>query len=206
MSKQYIKINLNQVVSRFQIEEMKINRNRTYVASGIIACFVCLFSFMSYTNYSTNNLIDLREKEIQQLNEKIDALKKSKGAGELDISEKDIENLYNFELERTYWTPKLQALANLTPVEMAIEELEFDKKTLELTFIKRKEKDVKSFAIVETMTSKFENDSIFNANFDEVRFAGETTKKIQNQTSKMYEFFIDIKDMSKKKKKRKKKK
>ena len=71
MSKKYIKINLNQVVSRFQMEEMILNRNRTYMAVAASFCFVCLFSFMSYTNYGLTNLVDSRETDIKLLNQKI---------------------------------------------------------------------------------------------------------------------------------------
>ena len=76
MSKKYIKINLNQVVSRFQIEEMRLDRNRWYIAAGLLFCFLCSFSFMSYTNYGMNQLIDIRQNNIDDLNRKIDYLKK----------------------------------------------------------------------------------------------------------------------------------
>ena len=70
MAKKYIKINLNQVVSRFQIEEMQINRKRTYIATTVCFCFICLFSFMSYTNYELSNLVSSRKADIKLLNEK----------------------------------------------------------------------------------------------------------------------------------------
>ena len=97
MSKKYIKINLNQVVSRFQMEEMVLNRNRTYMSAAAIFCFVCLFSFMSYTNYELNKLIDLRQTDINTLNQKINSLKKE---GQVDLSKKDIEGLFKFESKR----------------------------------------------------------------------------------------------------------
>ena len=45
MSKKYIKINLNQVVSRFQMEEMRLERNRWYIAGTLIFCFLCSMSY-----------------------------------------------------------------------------------------------------------------------------------------------------------------
>ena len=76
MSKKYIKINLNQVVSRFQMEEMRAERNRWYIAGTLIFCFLCSFSFMSYTNYKINNLVDIRQNHIDGLNRQINDLKK----------------------------------------------------------------------------------------------------------------------------------
>ena len=60
--------------------------------------------------------------------------------------------LFAFESGRNYWTPKIQALADLTPIQMAITELEFskeNKKILEqqkkdnLILIKLKKKLIK---------------------------------------------------------------
>ena len=146
MSKPYIKINLNQVVSRFQIEEMRLDRNRWYIAGALIGCFLFTFSFMSYTNYQINKLIDIRETNIKSLNNQIELLKKE---GQINIAKKDIEELFLFESKRSYWTPKIQALADLTPIKMAITELEYAKRTLEITAITRLEEGVKEFDVIE---------------------------------------------------------
>ena len=196
MSKQYIKINLNQVVSRFQIEEMKINRNRTYIVSGIIACFVCLFSFMSYTNYELSQLIDLRKNDIEALNQKINSLKKE---GQVDLSKRDIEGLFLFESKRNYWTPKLQALADLTPKEMAIEELEFDKGKLHITAIARLEEDVKEFDVVDEFINTIKAHPDFSDNFQDIRFINSFRQRIQGQETFTFKIQATLKKASKKK-------
>ena len=200
MAKKYIKINLNQVVSRFQIEEMQLNRNRAYMAAAICFSFICLFSFMSYTNYELNQLIDSRESDIKILNEKINSLKKE---GQVDLSKKDIEGLFLFESKRTYWTPKLQALADLTPQEMVIEELEFDKGKLNITAITRIEENVKEFDVVEQFMNTIKEYPDFNDNFKDIRFINSFRQTIQGQETFTFKIQAKLKKPSKKKKGRK---
>jgi len=201
MSKKYIKINLNQVVSRFQMEEMILNRNRTYMAAAAIFCFVCLFSFMSYTNYELNKLIDLRQADINTLNQKINSLKKE---GQVDLSKKDIEGLFKFESKRNYWTPKLQALADLTPKEMVIEELEFDKGKLNITAITRIEEGVKEFDVVEKFMNTIKEDANFKDSFQNIKFINSFRQTIQNQQTFTFKIQAKLKKPSKKKRKAKK--
>ncbi len=201
MSKKYIKINLNQVVSRFQMEEMLLNRNRTYMAAAAIFCFVCLFSFMSYTNYELNKLIDLRQTDINTLNQKINSLKKE---GQVDLSKKDIEGLFKFESKRNYWTPKLQALADLTPKEMVIEELEFDKGKLNITAITRIEEGVKEFDVVEKFMNTIKEDPNFKDSFQNIKFINSFRQTIQNQQTFTFKIQAKLKKPSKKKRKAKK--
>ena len=201
MSKKYIKINLNQVVSRFQMEEMLLNRNRTYMAAAAIFCFVCLFSFMSYTNYELNKLIDLRQTDINTLNQKINSLKKE---GQVDLSKKDIEGLFKFESKRNYWTPKLQALADLTPKEMVIEELEFDKGKLNITAITRIEEGVKEFDVVEKFMNTIKEDANFKDSFQNIKFINSFRQTIQNQQTFTFKIQAKLKKPSKKKRKAKK--
>ena len=201
MSKKYIKVNLNQVVSRFQMEEMILNRNRTYMAAAVSFCFVCLFSFMSYTNYELNKLIDSRENDINRLNNKINSLKKE---GQVDLSKKDIEGLFKFESKRNYWTPKLQALADLTPKEMVIEELEFDKGKLNITAITRIEEGVKEFDVVQEFMNTIKEDPNFKDSFQDIKFINSFRQNIQNQKTFTFKVQAKLKKPSKRKKKEKK--
>ena len=199
MSKKYIKINLNQVVSRFQMEEMLINRNRTYLAAFLCFCFVCLFSFMSYTNYELSKLIDLRKNDIKVLNQKINSLKNEY---QVDLSKRDIEGLFLFESKRNYWTPKLQALADLTPKEMVIEELEFDKGRLNITAITRIQDDVKEFDVVEQFMNTIKEHPDFSENFQNIRFVNSFRQTIQGQETFTFKIQAKLKKPSKKKKKK----
>ena len=200
MSKKYIKINLNQIVSRFQLEELKLDRKRWYIAASLAFCFLCSFSFMNYTNYKINKLIDIREKNITDLNKKIDKLKKE---GQVDLSKKDIELLFTFESTRNYWTPKIQALADLTPLKMAITELEFSKQKLMITAITRLEEGVKEFDVIEDFIHLIENEPNFKDDFKSIKFINSSKEKSKGQET--FSFKIEAK-MNKTKKRIKKSK
>ncbi len=197
MSK-YIKINLNQVVSRFQREEMELNRKRTYIALALSISFICLFSFMSYTNYKLNELINLRKAEIRKIESDIASLKKE---GDIDLSKKDIEGLFSFESKRTYWIPKLQALADITSPKMAIAEIEFARGRLFITGITGIDENIKEFDIVEEFMNKMKEDDAFKNHFKDIRFVNSFTDQIQGQPT--FTFKIQAK-LNKKTKRRRK--
>ena len=200
MSK-YIKINLNQVVSRFQREEMRIERNRNYISVGVILCFLILFSFNSYTNFKINELTGDREAKIRDIEDQIEQLVSTKQFVD-QVENTDINNLFKFEDKRTYWTPKIQALTNLTPVEMALTELEFDSKVLKLTavikFEERMDTEKWGVQLVEDMKS---HPDISN-NFTNIQLVNSYKGEIQGQKT----FFYDIEARIKKNKKARKKK
>ena len=202
MSK-YIKINLNQVVSRFQMEEMRLERNRWYIVSALTFCFLCAFSFMSYTNYKINNLVDIRQNHIDNLNKQIDDLKKE---GQINLSKKDIEVLFAFESGRNYWTPKIQALADLTPIQMAITELEFSKEKLIITSITRLVEGVKEFDVIENFINLIENEPNFKDDFQYIKFINSSKEKSKGQETFTFTIEAKMKKISKKTKKKKGKK
>ena len=204
MTKKYIKINLNQVVSRFQREEMRLERNRWYVIGALTICLLCSFSFMSYTNYKMNNLINDRQTNIDGLNSLINDLKKKK-EGQINLSKKDIEVLFKFESTRNYWTPKIQALADLTPVKMAITELEFSKNKLMITAITRIEDGVKEFTVIDKFIQLIEEEEKFKDDFEYIKFINSSKEKSKGQETFTFKIEAKMKKASKKKKKKGKK-
>ena len=202
MGKKYIKINLNQVVSRFQLEEMKLERSRWYIAGGLTFCFICLFSFMNYTNYRMNKLIDIRQENIDSLNQKINRLQKE---SQINLSKKDIEMLFTFESKRNYWTPKIQALADLTPIKMAITELEFAKQRLMITAITRLEEGVKEFDVIEDFINLIENEPNFKDDFEYIKFINSSKERSKGQETFTFKIEAKMKKAIKKKRKPRKK-
>ena len=55
---------------------------------------------------------------------------KLKSSGQINLSKKDINNLYKVESKRIFWTEKLIALSKITPDDMAITKIEFKGKNL----------------------------------------------------------------------------
>ena len=196
--KKYIKINLNQIVSRFQIEELRLARKRWYIAIALVFGFLGSLSFMNYTNYQINQLIDVRRSNIANLNNKIDQLKKE---GAIDLSKKDIEMLFLFESKRNYWTPKIQALADLTPIKMAITELEFSKNNLMITSITRLEKGIKEFDVIENFINLIKNEPNFKDDFESIKFINSSKEKSKGQETFTFKIEAKMKKISKKKKK-----
>ena len=67
----FILINLNQTVSRFQLEEEKAEKNRWIVFGVIVSLFLILILWFVTINFSINNLISDRRATIEKLeNEK----------------------------------------------------------------------------------------------------------------------------------------
>jgi len=201
MSKKYIKINLNQVVSRFQREEIRIERNRNYISLGLVLCFLALFSFNSYTNFKINKLTEDRETKIKNIEDQINLLISTKQFVD-QVENTDITNLSKFEDTRTYWTPKIQALTNLTPVEMALTEIEFNSKILELTAVIKFEEGMDTEKWGVQLVQDMKNDPDINNNFINIRLADSYKGEIQGQKT----FFYDIEAKIKKNKKVRKKK
>ena len=199
--KKYIKINLNQVVSRFQREEMRIERNRNYISLGLILCFLALFSFNSYTNFKINKLTDDRETKIKNIENQIELLMSTKQFVD-QVENTDINNLFKFEDKRAYWTPKIQALTNLTPVEMALTEIGFDSKTLELTAVIKFEEGMDTEKWGVQLVEDIKNHPDINNNFTNIQLVDSYKGEIQGQKT----FFYDIEAKIKRSKKARKKK
>ena len=202
MNKKYIKINLNQLVSRFQKEEMRIERIRNYILFGLILCFAVLFSINSYTNSKLNMTMNERKSKLADIKKQIKSLTSSKNKDEQKVDMSDIDNLFKFEDKRIYWTPKIQALTNLTPIEMALTEIEFDSKTLSLTAIIKFEKGMDTEKPGVDLVEEIKKHSDINNNFIEIQLIESYTGEIQGQKA----VFYDIEAKMKKTKKRRKKK
>ena len=117
----FILINLNQTVSRFQLEEEKAEKNRWMVFGVIASLFLILILWFATINLSINNLISDRRATIEKLENEIESLKKE---GQVELSKADIESLHKLDNERIFWANKLLILSEITPVEMAITEIE----------------------------------------------------------------------------------
>ena len=72
----FILINLNQTVSRFQLEEEKAEKNRWIVFGAITSLFLLLIIWFMTINSSINNLISDRKITIYELKNEIESLKK----------------------------------------------------------------------------------------------------------------------------------
>ena len=128
-----IKIDLNQTVSKTELKEKKADKVRWALFYTITLTFVSLIVFKTVTIIKSNNVAkDLKDFKIH-LDEKI-------GTDEVDeTSHKDIENLKEFEeSKRIFWGPKLIALIELLPEDVAITKMQLTKgKNFKMEFYAR---------------------------------------------------------------------
>lgn len=174
MKKTFLRINLNQMVSRFQLEEMVLDKQQWNITYAIIALFVVSILFLNYNNIKFNNIIDERNQNIENLESNIRKLQKDIS---INLSKKDIESLFKFESKRQYWTPKLESLAALTPLNMVLTEIEFVKNKLRITAMTKLEEGVKEFDVIEEFINLIREDENFKKNFNNIKFVSSSREK-----------------------------
>ena len=143
----FIKINLNQTVSKTELKEKRADGARWFVFAAIIIAFLGLIGFQSFVIIKTNKLSDDTIAFKQFLNGKIDVVEKeilaeeraaAKKLGKIskktsnkpakNTSFEDIQKLKKFEMEkRIFWGPKLISLIKLLPDDVAVTSIEFTK-------------------------------------------------------------------------------
>ncbi len=167
----YIIIDLNQTINRAQLLEMRRERWR-WVGFVLI---LLIFGGLGYGVYTINEdlgkLITERESRIEDVKRQINELKAD---AQLDLSKKDIQNLYKREQERILWADKLKALSEITPEDMAITELALyeghDNARFVISGISHLYSDEKEFTVVEKFMDVLENEPTINRDFKYIRF------------------------------------
>tara|TARA_Y100000739_G_C20332308_1_gene339436 strand:+ start:192 stop:443 length:252 start_codon:yes stop_codon:yes gene_type:complete len=75
-------------------------------------------------------VISNRQITINKIKKDTEALRKG---GKINLSKTDVKTLNKFEKDRLFWAPKLIALSEITPDDMAITEVEFENKKLRIS-------------------------------------------------------------------------
>jgi len=139
----FIKINLNQTVSKTELKEKRTDTARWLVFAAIVIAFLGLIGFQSFLIIKTNKLSEDTITFKNFLNKKIKTVEKDirdKEKATANVSEnlknkptantsfEDIQKLKNFEMEkRIFWGPKLISLIKLLPDDVAVTKIEFTK-------------------------------------------------------------------------------
>jgi len=163
----FIKINLNQTVSKAQRDFMLEERKRWYYFAGICSLFFVSFIWLFIINSRLNYTIEQRERTINNiLNETV----KLKSGGKINLSKVDINNLYKVEEKRIFWADKLIALSKITPDDMAITKIEFKNKRLNISAVSNLGSGQKEFTVVENFMKRIEDNKEFNKDFIGIKF------------------------------------
>jgi hypothetical protein len=202
MENKFISIDLNQTVNRFQLEEIKLERTRWIIFSIISTILVGLSVWFFILNSSSNSLITSRGVIINEINTEIDELKKE---GQINLAKKNIESLYKLEHERIFWVNKLQTLADITPINMAITELEFNKKKFSISAVTRLGDDSKEFDVIEYFIELLKKNEYFSKDFTSIKFS--SSERINSRGAEIFTFKVDclLKSKSKRTKKKRRK-
>jgi hypothetical protein len=182
---EFIKINLNQTVSKAQKDYIEQEKKRWYSFSFICIVFISSIIWLFLINSKMQYVIDERNKTIEDI---ISNTAKLQSSGQINLSKIDINNLYKIESKRIFWTEKLIALSKITPEDMAITKIEFKGKKLYLSAISNIGSGEKEFTVVENFMKQIDSDSEFNKDFKDIKFGfldKETTKNEELLTFKV---------------------
>ena len=171
-------INLNQSYSSSEIKLKKDENTRcVYFSLILVALLGNLFWFI-HINMNLNQLIEQREDTISQLGVDTEKLKQK---GRINLSKKDIENLYNVEKNRVTWADKFTEFANITPEDMAITGIVFRNNKFTINAISLINENEKEFAIVENLINTLQSSEIISKDFSNIKFKSSEIKITRGQ-------------------------
>jgi len=171
-------INLNQSYSSSEIKLKKDENTRwVYFSLILVALLGNLFWFI-HINMNINQLIEQREDTISQLGVDTEKLKQK---GRINLSKKDIENLYNVEHNRVTWADKFTEFANITPEDMAITGIVFRNNKFTINAISLINENEKEFAIVENLINTLQSSEIISKDFSNIKFKSSQRKITRGQ-------------------------
>ena len=171
-------INLNQSYSSSEIKLKKDENTRwVYFSLILLALLGNLFWFI-HINMNINQLIEQREDTIAQLGVDTEKLKQK---GRINLSKKDIENLYNVEHNRVTWADKFTEFANITPEDMAITGIVFRNNKFTINAISLINENEKEFAIVEHLINTLQSSEIISKDFSNIKFKSSEIKITRGQ-------------------------
>ena len=177
-------INLNQSFSSSEIKQKKDENTRwVYFSLILLALLGNLFWFI-HINMNINQLIEQRKDTIAQLGVDTDKLKQK---GRINLSKKDIENLYNVEKNRVTWADKFTEFANITPEDMAITGIVFRNNKFTINAISLINENEKEFAIVENLINTLQSSEIISKDFSNIKF-----KSFQRKITRGQEILVFV--------------
>ena len=197
LSKLFI-INLNQTISRAELASIKEEKQKWILFSIITLSFVVLLGWFISINMSLNNLIDSRQNTINDIIEKTNSLKKD---GQINLSKSDIESLDNIEKNKIIWSTKLKELSKIIPDDVAITNIHFKQKRLNISAISKLYPGVKAFTIIEKFINVLENSPYFSNNFSSTELKRSELEKSQGQEFLFFEIELKLNNKPKKRKK-----
>ena len=171
-------INLNQSFSSTEIKQKKEENIRWIFFTVILLALMGNLFWFIHINMDINQLIKQREDTIAQLGIDTEKLKQK---GRINLSKKDIENLYKVEKNRVTWADKFKEIAVITPEDMAITGIVFRNNKFIINAISLINENEKEFAIVENLIKTLQGNEAISKDFSEIKFKSSERKITRGQ-------------------------
>ena len=171
-------INLNQSFSTSEIKQKKDENTRWVFFTFILLALLGNLFWFVHINMNINQLIEQRENTIAQLGVDTEKLKQK---GRINLSKKDIENLYNVEKNRVTWADKFTEFANITPEDMAITGIVFRNNKFTINAISLINENEKEFSIVENLINALQSSEVISKDFSSIKFKSSQRKITRGQ-------------------------
>ena len=165
--KKFIKINLNKTDSKEVRTQRWKERGRWAIFSVIILCLFTanVIIFLIGSGYSS--LMEQKRKEIANVKKQIFDLQ-AKGK---NLSKQDIMSFADLESGRTLWAKNFELLGKMTPDDMALTGLKFNKrnKKLYIEGISVVYKDEEEYEVVHNYINRMKRNSLFSKKFPKIK-------------------------------------
>ena len=181
-----IKINLNQTVSKAEKDFIDQEKKRWYTFYFICGFFIITIIWLIFINSRMSYIVNKRTNTINNI---VESTKILKSDGKINLSKKDINNLYKLESKRIFWTEKLIALSKITPEDMAITKIEFKGKKMFISAISNIGSGEKEFTVVENFMNKIDTNNEFNKDFKDIKF--DYLDKEKSKNSEILSFKVE---------------
>ncbi len=198
--KKFIIINLNQTDSKEARTERWKERGRWTVFTVILLSLIFANTSLYLIGSGYSRLIAQKENEIADVKQRIRDLR----AQGKNLSKQDILSFAKLESNRTLWARNFELLGKMTPDDMALTSLKFNKRNNKLYIegISVVYKDEEEYEIVHDYINLMKRNREFSKKFPIVKFRQGSLKKIRGQDVVHFEIEAALKTTAKKRKKR----
>ena len=195
--KNFIKINLNKTDSKEVRTQRWKERARWAIFSVIILSLFTANIIIYFIGSGYSGLIVQKKNEITDVKKQIQDLQ-AKGK---NLSKQDIMSFADLESGRTLWAKNFELLGKMTPDDMALTGLKFNKrnKKLYIEGISVVYKDEEEYEVVHDYINRMKRNSEFSNRFPKIKFRQGSLKKVRGQEIVHFEVAAAIKPSSKKK-------
>ena len=172
-----IKIDLNQTISKAQLEHAKKEKNRWILSGIIMSAFLINIIFLFYIRGTFQTTADTYFAETRKFEKETTRLtKQQKEKNNVTIGDAEVLDLYSWEKSRILWSSKLKALSDIAPPDMTIERIELKGNLLFIDAIIDKQE--KEMNIPDQFVKGLQNDSVFSKDFTDIKHFENKTRPI----------------------------